>query len=115
MKLGSVICPMKVYAMLRKAFIPETKVVPAAGMMRIRGSPPGSVFPVTGSTVDSGWYPAVPCFPSAPAKAAARMTETNVKNAERVASFDRASNVRGIEQTHEAIAPIAAKPTVQTA
>ncbi len=38
-----------------------------------------------------------------------------VKKAERVASLDSASKVRGIEQTHDATAPIAAKPTVQTA
>ena len=30
-KLGRVICPMKVYETFKKAFIPATKVVPATG------------------------------------------------------------------------------------
>lgn len=47
-----------------------------------------------------------------PAKMAARRTEMNVKNAERVASFDRVLNVLGSEQTKEMTAKMAEKPTV---
>ena len=46
---------------------------------------------------------------------AARRTERNVKNADRVASFERVSNVLGSEQTQESTAQIAEKPTVHTA
>ena len=46
---------------------------------------------------------------------AAKRTETNVKIAERVASFERVSNVLGREQTKETTAIIAEKPTVHTA
>lgn len=38
-----------------------------------------------------------------------------VKNAERVASLERVSNVLGREQTSERTAQMAEKPTVQTA
>lgn len=48
MKLGRVIWPMKVYEMLRKAFIPATNVVPFTGMAVTMGFPPW--IPVTGST-----------------------------------------------------------------
>lgn len=114
MKLGSVICPMKVYAMLRNAFMPATNVVPAAGTAKTIGSPPGTKVPAAFVCEGTGVYPAVPCLPSAPANAAARMTETNVKKAEAVASFDKALKVRGIEQSQDTAAPIAEKPTVQT-
>jgi hypothetical protein len=46
---------------------------------------------------------------------AAKRTEMNVKTAERVASFDRVSNVLGREQKKERTAQIAEKPTVHTA
>ena len=52
---------------------------------------------------------------SIPAKMAANRTETKVKKAERVASLERVSNVRGREQKKERTAQIAEKPTVHTA
>lgn len=45
---------------------------------------------------------------------AARRTETKVKKAESVASFERVSNVRGKEQRKEMTAMMAENPTVQT-
>lgn len=52
-------------------------------------------------------------MPSTPAKTAARSTEINVKNADKVASFESVSNVLGKEQKNEMIAVIAENPTVQ--
>lgn len=114
MKLGSVIWPINVYAMLRKAFMPETNVVPARGTARTSGSPP-IFFPAALMKLGSGLYPAVPCLPSAPAKAAAKITLMNVNTADAAASLERVLKVRGIEHTQEATAPIAANPTVHTA
>lgn len=92
--------------------MPDTKVVPTAGTMRTSGLPP--IFtPFLLTWFGSGVKPAG-CS-STPAKIAARMTLTKVKKAERVASLERVSKVRGSEQTNEMSAPMAAKPTVQTA
>ncbi len=100
--------------MLRYASIPATKVVPAAGTTKINGLPPGTKTPLALVCDGTGEYPAVPCWPSAPAKAAARMTETKVKKAETVANLESMSNVRGIEQSHEMQAPITPQTMVQT-
>lgn len=104
---------MNVYAIFKNAFMPATKVVPARGMAKTSGSPP-MFTPFALMKLGSGLYPAVPCLPSAPAKAAARMTLMKVKTADAAANLDRVSKVRGMEQTHEMIAPIAANPTVHT-
>lgn len=95
--------------MFKKAFIPLTKVVPAAGMTNTMGLPVRSpVGPPPGVSNPAG------CL-SIPAKIAASRTEMKVKSAESVASFDRVSNVRGNEHAQDRTAQIAENPTVQTA
>jgi hypothetical protein len=83
--------------MFMKAFIPRTKLVPLAGIARTVGSP-------------SLGYPAG--LPSAPEKAAAKMTEMKVNNAEKVAILASPLKVRGIEAANEMTAVMAAKPIV---
>jgi hypothetical protein len=85
--------------MFMKAFMPATKVVPAAGIAYTVGSP-NLGYPF-------GWA-------SIPAKMVASNTEMKVKNAERVASFASVSKVLGREQTKDTTAIIAEKPIVQT-
>ena len=48
-----------------------------------------------------------------PAKIAARRTEINVKKAEKVASFERVSKVRGKEQSQDMTAMMTEKLIVQ--
>lgn len=111
MKLGSVICPMKVYEMFRKAFIPATKVTPLTGSAVTIGSPPW--MPVTGSMkLGSGLYPAG--WASIPAKIAAKRTEMNVKKADPVPNFDKALKVLGSENTQQMIVAMTAKTTVHS-
>ena len=97
--------------MFKKAFMPLTNPVPAAGMTNTMGLPVSSpLFPPPGLLNPSIWF-----LPSMPAKTAARSTEMNVKKADRVASLDRVSKVLGSEQKKERTAQIAEKPTVHTA
>lgn len=91
--------------------MPFTKPVPGAATTRTIGGP--VIRPVAPPPGES--YPSMLVSPSIPAKMAARSTETNVKNADSVASFERVSNVLGSEQKNEMTAQIAEKPTVQTA
>ena len=90
--------------MFRKALIPDTKVVPAAGMIKIVGGPS------FGQDV-SGEAP--PGWSSMPANIVARSTDMNVKNALIPASLASALNVRGMLAAHETTAMMALNPTVQ--
>lgn len=87
--------------MFKNAFIPCTNVVPLAGMASTIGFPLAGVY-------FAGWS-------SIPAKMHAKMTETKVKKADRVATLDNVLNVRGNEKKNEIMATIAENATVHTA
>lgn len=96
--------------MLRKAFMPETKLVPLTGMARTMGSPPVWVTPPALVKMEFGFHPAG--WSSTAEKMVARMTEMKVKKADAKASLESMSKVRGSEHSQEMIIMMTEKMTV---
>lgn len=113
MKLGSVICPMKVYDMLRKALKHAMYDADLTGKAVTMGLPPTDSTPVSDVNNGRGSKPAG-CF-CAPENAAARRTEMNVKKAENTPSLDSVLNVLGSEQSQQTRATMMPKLTVRHA
>ena len=89
--------------MFMNAFMPATNGVPCFATTNQVGSPRVGYL---ASVTPPGWS-------SMPAKIVAKMTEMNVKNAEKVAMVARALKVRGSEQIHDTTATIALNAMVQ--